>query len=267
MSLLVVALALLTVLALLQWERLSLALRRAQAAASDPRVFEQRPPQPRQRVLVLGDSTGVGVGAGDPARSVAGLLGSDRPDAEVVNRCRAGARLQDVWDQLPDLPADRFDLVLLHVGGNDVLRHTSRPELAAQADALMARLRGLAPRVLWLSTANIGLAPVFLPPLSWWFSRRTRAAADCFREAAQRHGAEFISFYRERGADPFSRLPQVYFADDGVHPSAASYRLCYEVVRRRLGLRRRRRAQRASSRGVRTYSPTSMRPARKPASQ
>lgn len=210
------------------------ALRDGRPVAARARRFEHRPAASRGRVLVLGDSTGLGVGAAAPCESVAGLLAADFPHVEVVNRCSAGARVADVRVELErgGWPAGHFDLVLVHAGGNDVLRGTRLAELADETTALLHGLRRVARRTVWLSSANVGLAPVFIAPFSWLMSARTRRAYAIVARCAQRAGAQFVSFVRERGDDPFSRDVATYFASDRLHPSSASYRYCYEHLKR-----------------------------------
>lgn len=214
--------------------RLDAAVRRARRTAVRARRFERRPARCRARVLVLGDSTGVGIGADAPAHSVAGLLAADFPDVEVVNRCVAGARVADVLESLrgASWPDRHFDLVLVHAGGNDVLRGTRMAALEADTAALLSLLGRIGRRTVWLSSANVGLAPVFIAPFSWWFSARTRRAFAVVARCAARADAQFVNFVRRRSEDPFSRDAATYFASDRLHPSSASYRHCYARLKR-----------------------------------
>ena len=225
--------------AALQGARIAAALKRFRA---DPPAtcFEHHPPRPRARVLVLGDSTGVGIGAGRSDAAVAGLLARDFPGAAVTNACRNGARVADVLAQVRSgvFGAEPFDLVLLHVGGNDVIRLTPASSLARDAEALLEALGGIGHRTIWLGSANVGLAPVFVPPFSWVLSARTRRASELFARLAAERGAEFVGFFYERGEDRFSARPEVYFAADRLHPSASSYAFCYREMLRRTPLRR-----------------------------
>lgn len=220
-------LALLLVLA--QGARLARARAVARAA---PAPFRCAPPGARRRVLVLGDSTGAGLGCGRPEESVAGRLAGEFADVEVVNLCAPGARVADVLQAARQLPAGpRFDLALVFAGGNDVLRWTGGPALRRDALMLVRLLRQRARRVLWAGVANVGLAPLFLPPFSWLLSARTRAATRLLAGCAARAGAEFVDFFHERGADPFSAEPARYYAGDRVHPSAAAHGWCYARMR------------------------------------
>jgi len=54
---------------------------------------------------------------------------------------------------------------------------------------------------------------------------------------ARGRGVEFIDFFQPRQKDLFSRHAGIYFADDGLHPSAASYRHSFETLLHRAPLR------------------------------
>ncbi|MDM0112494.1 GDSL-type esterase/lipase family protein [Variovorax sp. J22R133] len=219
-----------------QWLRLRRALQNARLAPDGFKPFESRPNNPRARVLVLGDSTAVGLGADDPRDSLAGMLGASHPQVAITNRAVSGSRLQDVRAQIEALsPQEReeggYDLILLFVGGNDVLRLTPMARLQVEAQALLPDLRKLAGKLVWISSGNIGLAPLLVPPWSWWATARARRVWQLFDAVSQRHDAVFVSFFHERGEDVFSREPKLYFAADGMHPTGAAYRICYERLR------------------------------------
>lgn len=189
----------------------------------------------RTRVLVIGDSTGAGVGCDDPTASVAARLAAEH-GAHVDNLCRTGATIGQVLDCGMHLspPPVRYDLALVFAGANDVLRRTPPRVLAAQAAALLAELRLCATQVIWVGVANVGLAPAFLPPLSWWLSRRVRLVNRIIAHAAREHGADFVEFHRNASHDPAVREPRRFYARDGVHPSADAHAWCYARMRPRL---------------------------------
>lgn len=218
-----------------QWLRVRHALRIARTAWAANRPYGCKPDQPLARVLVLGDSTGVGLGASMPHESIPGMLSAEHPLVEITNLAVSGSRLEDVRKQVSALTVDGsappYDLILLMVGGNDVLRLTPLTRLALEADVLLPDLTRLSPKVLWLCSANLGLAPVFMAPWSWWASSRSYRVCMLFDRMAARHGVRFISLFRARGEEPFSSEPSVYFCHDGVHPNSAAYRVCYEHLR------------------------------------
>jgi lysophospholipase L1-like esterase len=203
-----------------------------QLGARPPPAFNRFQPSPRRRVLLVGDSTGLGVGCSDPGQSIAAQLARDFAGVELLNYCVNGATVADVLRQVRKLPpGERFDLVLVFAGGNDVLRRTPWRELRSSVRRLLAQLDRRSRHVLWAGMANVGLAPLFLPPFSWWMTDRTRRVNRLLAWEALLGGARFVEFFRERERDPFSAEPARYYARDGVHPSAEAYAWCYRRMK------------------------------------
>lgn len=200
------------------------------AAKSTP--FETKPKEPRGRVLVIGDSTGVGTGSADPGESVAGRIARDFPGVEIVNLARNGARAKDVPAWLAEAGSGFYDVILLQVGGNDILRFTSIDELRVSISEVLRTASAKAHRVIFISTGNVGLAPAFFPPLSWVYTWRTRSVRALFMEVAREQGAQYVDLFRERGHDLFLEDPSRYYAPDFLHPSGEGYGVWYRELRR-----------------------------------
>jgi lysophospholipase L1-like esterase len=234
--------------ALLRLASLRRDVARARAMAAQGRPFERRLPASALRVLVLGDSTGVGVGANRPEESIAGLLAGDFPAADIVNVSRSGARVGDTLAQARACrrSGQYFDVALLHVGGNDVMRATPMKKLAEDCDRLLAELANLADRTVWLGPPNIGGVPLFPPPFSWVFGARSRAAAALFVRAAAAHDVAFLDFSSGEHAVRFARGRREHYASDGLHPNSLSYSYGYAAARRIIG-KLEGRARRASA--------------------
>jgi lysophospholipase L1-like esterase len=217
----------------LAWQcaRLAFHYRVGDRIARDAIAFECCGSDCGPRVLVVGDSTGVGTGATRPEDSLAGLLARDHPQATVVNRARNGARTSDAIRQLQAEQAWRFDLILIHVGGNDILKRTPIAVLPALVDTLLGIARQMSDHVVVTTTPNVGLVPAFQPPLSWWLTRRSRQVRDIFARTAGRHGAHYVNFFHPRSVCPFSRESRRYFARDGIHPTTDCYALVYATLR------------------------------------
>lgn len=207
----------------------ALRIRRAVVRSERVPAIERRLARPCARVLIVGDSTGVGVGAGAPEMAIAGRLAQAMPDVDIVNLSRIGMRIADVADQLEqcgDQPA--FDLALLHAGGNDILQGTPRQKLADDASRVLCRLRAMAAQGVWLGPADVGIAPVWRWPLRLLMSGRTRTCCQLFERLARGHGIEFVGFHGTEHSAEFRRHPKRYFAPDGIHPSAEGYGYCFE---------------------------------------
>ena len=210
---------------------------RALARASEP--LQQQPATPALRLLIVGDSTGVGTGASAPQASLAGLIGAGHPRLAIDNRSRDGARLAALPAQL-DGAAARYDIVLVQAGGNDVIAGTEAGELRATLDAVVRAAQQRVPdpaRVLLMPAGNVGNAPFFFAPVSWLMTRRARVLHQEVRAAAQRHGATYVNLFKERDDDPFAQRRELNAAD-GLHPSDDGYRVWWDNLRSQSGIER-----------------------------
>ncbi|MBV9892043.1 MAG: hypothetical protein JO090_14305 [Rhizobacter sp.] len=203
--------------------------------------FERRLSAKGATVLILGDSTGDGIGAARPEESIAGLVAADYPDADIVNVAVSGTQVAGAISQARTcLEAGlRFDLALLHVGANDVTAGTPLTQLAIDCDTLLRELGELAVKTVWLGPPDLGLAPLFPRPYAWVLGTRSRAAARVFAAAAARHNVVFVDFSAPEHVAHFRVRRRTHFASDGFHPNSASYKYGYATARHMLGLQKR----------------------------
>lgn len=232
-----------TVLALLflaEAARVRSHLRIGRGLAERATRFDRRAGTSASRVLVLGDSSGVGTGADLPEHSVAGRLGRDFPEVDVWNLAENGLRTAQLVEMLRALQGTRFHLVLIHVGVNDIVRFTPLPLLRTQLAEALALARALAEHVLLLTGGNIGLAPALPSGLRWVVTRRTREVRRLFQEVCGGTGAVYVDMFDGRVDRPFTSNPRRFFACDGFHPNSDGYALWYDAIRatmERVGVR------------------------------
>ena len=223
--------------ALFRFVAFSRGVDRARALAEACERYERRHATGTLSILVLGDSTGVGVGASCPEESIAGRLAADFPEADILNISRSGARVCDAIVQAREcLRHRRFDLAVLHVGSNDVVKATNADKLATDCETLMLEMEQIADRTVWLGPANVGLAPLFPLPYSWLVAARSRAAARIFARSAAKHGVAFIDFTAPEHVQHLGRDRVAGFAVDGFHPSSTTYGYGYAAARDAMGL-------------------------------
>lgn len=209
---------------------LGVVLHRGGELADQSRPFMRELAQPSTRLLVIGDSTGVGTGAESPDGSVAGRLAAALPHVEIVNKAEDGAKTAELLAQL-ELAGDKgFDVVLIQVGGNDVLRFTDLDHLRESTGAVFDAAKQKAGHVTMMSSGDVGAAPAFPPPVDWIYSWRTREVRALFLELAHENGIDYVDLYNPGDDNPFYRDPDRYYAVDGLHPSAEGYRLWYEKL-------------------------------------
>ena len=184
---------------------------------------------------MAGDSTAVGVGASAPERSLAGLIGQQQPAWEIRNVARTGARFADIAGQLGSAEPG-YDAVLILAGGNDVIQLTGRDALRSQIEEVLALARSRGQRVVLMPCGNVGHAPFFLPPVSWWMSQRSQALHADASAIARAAGVNYVSLLLPRDQDPFVADAARMHADDGLHPSDDGYRQWYRTLVQQSGL-------------------------------
>lgn len=204
--------------------------------ADESSAYEVKDHKASKRILIVGDSTGVGTGADDPADSIAGRIAGEFPFVEIVNKSDDGARAADVLEQLSSLEDKGFDMVLVQFGGNDILRFTNLNTLRNTVAEILQTAYEIAPDVIFMSTGNVGSSPAFFSPLSWIYTYRTREARSIFLIISWEKGVEYVDLFREKAEDPFLDDPKRYFAVDLLHPGSDGYGLWYEELKSQTSL-------------------------------
>ncbi len=197
--------------------------------------FEQIRRDAKLKILILGDSTAVGTGAKDNTESVAGWFGRDFPKAHIRNFGRNGQRLADLLKNFPSFSEEeKFDLVVLQIGANDVIHLTRLKHIKRNVTAVVDRAKTVGQQVVLMHSGDVGLAPIFSWPLNRLFSARTRALREIYLKVAKEKNVMYVDLFRERKGDLFLTDINKYYSVDRLHPSGAGYRYWYEEIRRTL---------------------------------
>jgi lysophospholipase L1-like esterase len=208
--------------------RIAWGVRQAVETAS----YVQAPEKATARMVVVGDSTAYGVGAETPKESVAGYFGATYPDLSIENLSVSGARLEDAIKQLESVKGSRADIVLMMVGGNDIIRFTSLPDVKARLETLLGIAGTISDQVVVLHSGNIGLAPFFPRWAGWLWSHRSRAVRAIYLDQIARHDAAYVDLYTNRRGDPFFGELARFYAPDGLHLSGDGYRVWFDSIQR-----------------------------------
>lgn len=178
------------------------------------------------RLVVIGDSTAVGVGAGSKRKSYPAILaarvGVHRP-IELSVLGRPGLRWQHVAALLSDAAAMDNDIVLIGVGGNDAIHLTPLPRLRAAVAAALDELRRARATVLVVLGPRFD-SPAVPRPLRDVVAARCRAVNRAITRVASARGINVVDTESVIG-DAFARDPDRLYSDDRFHPSAAGYEL------------------------------------------
>lgn len=159
------------------------------------------------KVLALGDSLTAGVGV-TPEQAWPDLL-AERTGWEVVNGGVSGDKSSDALERLPALLEEhRPVLVLVALGGNDMLRHVPEPETVANLVKIIAMVKEQGATPLLLATPRPSVAGAVFQTLS---------PPEFYRQVADEHGVPLI----EDAIPEVLSDPQL--KGDPLHPNAEGH--------------------------------------------
>jgi lysophospholipase L1-like esterase len=182
------------------------------------------------RLVLLGDSTALGVGVERVTDTVGGQLATllaDSPGGrrvELSSVAVSGARSADLGTQVARaLLGARPDVAVILVGGNDAMHFTRPSEAAEDLASAVRRLRALGVGVVAGTTPDLGATRAFARPLrqlvNWQGRRLARAQIAAVRSA----GGTPVDLAAQTGA--VFRADTGTYCHDGYHPSADGYRV------------------------------------------
>jgi len=185
-------------------------------------------------LVVLGDSTGAGVGASDVdhgyPRLVARMLaaGAGRP-VELRVLSVSGARVGDVrTNQLQHVAALNPDLVLLVVGGNDVVHLTRRSSARRDLREVIQRCSRTGARLVVAGVPAMGTTRRVAEPLRSLIRLVAHRLDMVWREETSAAEAVRVELAAETG--PAFAADGTLFSDDLFHPSDTGYALWARVL-------------------------------------
>ncbi|MFM2414645.1 MAG: hypothetical protein RI911_338 [Candidatus Parcubacteria bacterium] len=182
------------------------------------------------KVLVVGDSLAVGVGAYDlftlPERFASML------NASIENRAASGAKMKDIEQQILSASSMKYDYILIVGGANDIIRMTPDGVLqdAIRASYGAAKIRS--ERVVAITSGDVGIAPFFIFPFNLWYTKKTNETRPFFIDIAQELGVEYINLLIYE--DVFHTDVPRYYAEDLLHLSSDGYGVWFEHIKERM---------------------------------
>lgn len=202
--------------------------------------FERFLPNATYQILAIGDSSGVGVGAKTPELSVIGRLARDIPSAGVTNLGVSGARTSELIPRLQRLQNKRYDLTVIQIGGNDIVRFTNYKKLNHDIREVLTLATNISDNVILLTSGNVGTSQLLPFGSRWIFTQRTKKVREIFIQASKDAKIPYVDIYggHVRDGDPYLTEPHIYYSPDRFHPSAKGYENWYSYVREILILKK-----------------------------
>lgn len=182
----------------------------------------------QQKVLVLGDSLAYGTGTSSSEKSVAGLVAKHYPEAMVINKSVNGKRTNELAQEVKQLEG-KYDLILIIIGGNDVLRPWINLEQSGKnLETIYSAASAHADKVIALSTGNLRYTTLFLWPINRYLGARSTELRNYAVKAATPHkNVTYINLVERNKTVPFGHVKE---APDHLHLSDEGAQYWYEGI-------------------------------------
>ena len=219
-----------------------LAARRTYVDERDaPRVVATYGSGPPLKLLVLGDSTGAGLGVRTVDETVGGQLGrmlaagtdpSGGRCVTLVGYAVSGARTTDLGPQVDAavaaVPTGTPTVALVVVGANDAIKRERVSAVASALGSTVRRLRAAGVEVVVGTCPDLGGAVNFHPPLRQIVGWQGRRIAAVETKAVLAAGGTPVDLAGRTG--PAFRANGALLSQDEFHPSAAGYLLWAQAL-------------------------------------
>lgn len=177
-------------------------------------------------LLVLGDSTAVGVGAYRAEDSIPALLSSKLKITYTENKSVSGAKVFDLKQQLQNIKLNNYDYILIQIGGNDIVARNDVNKVGLELGDLIQALPKDA-KVIVQMCGDVGVATLLPWFVKDYYTSLSLKYHAVFEKITKENGAVYINLYENPNTDPFLKSPEAYIAKDGFHPSGAGYKLWF----------------------------------------
>ncbi len=216
--------------------RTTILIRKSGALVAASSKYERLSSRPSHTFLFLGDSTTVGTGSENPELSVAGRFGAAFPSASIYNRGINGQKIHELAQSFTAASAAeqqtpaRFDLIMIQIGANDIIRFTPTDKIEANLDALLTEAKTKSDRVVILHSGNLGLSPFFPRYLGWIWTMRSKQVRSIYMRLAEKHDVVYVDLFEEKNSDELSKDTKKYYAADYLHLTGAGYGIWFDKI-------------------------------------
>jgi hypothetical protein len=195
-------------------------------------AFEKLSPTLKQHILVLGDSTMYGAGIKQKANTMGGLLAAQYPKATIETLAVNGDKVANLQGQLSLAKFDHYSLIMIGIGGNDIVGLTDFKRLASELDSFLRLASQKSSQIVLFQCVNVGNIGFFLFPLNYFYSHRCLVLSKVFEAVSSKYtDVLFVNLYRSKQEDFYTKKSRgMFIAEDSFHPSDYANRFFFKLI-------------------------------------
>jgi lysophospholipase L1-like esterase len=184
-------------------------------------------------LLVIGDSTAVGVGSDSPKETVPALISQRIGATYVENLAVSGSKVQDLERQLEKASLSEYDYILVQIGGNNIVGRQDAETVGAMLQKVYKTLPP-SKQVIHVCCGNVGTTTILPWFVRGYYTKKTLEYHAVFEKIDGEQNVTYVNLYQEKDIDPFVKNPEIYLAADGFHPSGVGYKYWFSKIEPRI---------------------------------
>lgn len=197
-------------------------------------IYKNESGDTKKTLLVLGDSTAVGLGAATTSDSIPALVAKKINATYTENYAISGSVVDSLPSQIRHMKRDHYNLIFIQIGANDIAGRHDVLEVSNTLEKRLFELSKKADHVVFLTAGNMGgvpAIPFFLHP---YYKNLTLKYHSYFQNIADKLHVTYVNLYEDPSIDPFVTDSEHYFAKDGFHPSSLGYAHWFKKIEPKL---------------------------------
>ena len=184
-------------------------------------------------ILVIGDSTAVGVGSGDPKKTVPAMFADYTGATYVENLSVSGAKIKDLNAQVAKIKLKEYDYILVQIGGNNIIARQNAGEAAEELNKIY-KILPKNKQTLHICCGNVGDSAILPWFVRSYYTNKTLSYHQAFEKINKENGVSYVNLFDTKDKDPFLQSPKEYLAADGFHPSALGYEYWFLKIKEKI---------------------------------
>lgn len=183
-------------------------------------------------IAFFGDSTGFGVGASIPERSLAGLVSEKNLRSTIINDCKNGASIGKTIEILRR--QNRFDVLFLCCGGIDILRLKKYSQIQKDVKELLEVASSKSDNIVFVTPINLGFSMAFPWFLKIVFWNRSQIVGGIIKKEAKRFPK--VTLVNNLLIDGSTNMPlhKTVSAPDRIHPNDEGYEWVFKKMKSKI---------------------------------
>ncbi len=184
-----------------------------------------------KKILFIGDSVVLGIGASSPLSSLSGLLAQEYPNYAITIQGKVGIGAEGTLSLLYK-ERTHYDAILIFCGGMDIIRMKLQQKHFARYHELFSHAKTMTQQVIYIGPPNVGHSLLFLWCTSFWYRMLSKKHHVTLHHITQLHHVSYIPLFSSY--DHFFNLSSTWYAKDMSHPNDKGYLLWFTHINKYL---------------------------------